>query len=98
MAQKLQSFVNFLNNFVHMVIPFTIARQGYAENFCFFTHLMFLILTFIGSKSLLERGNVILIFIELEPVSRHFFGQIVNILLDLAIVVLKYRLRDSNIV
>lgn len=81
-----------------MVIPFNITRQDYAENFCFFTDSVFLVLTFTRSKSLLDRADVMLIFVELEPVSRHFFGQIVNILLDLAIVVLKYRLRDSSIV
>ena len=103
MAQKVQTFVNFLTKFVHMVTPLEITRQGYTENFCFLYTVkdlsidLYRVQVSLGSC----KRNVqffTLVFIKLEPVSRLLLGQNVNILLDLAIVVLKYHLRDSSIV
>ena len=95
--------INVLNNFVHMVIPLEITRQGYAENFCFLYTVNVLSIDFYRVKVSFgsHKRNAqffTLVFVELEPVSRHLFGQIINILLDLAIMVLKYRLRNSSVV
>ena len=69
LAQKVQTFVNPLNNVIHMVIPLEITRQGTPRIFAFFTHAMFLILTVIGSKSLWDRANIMHSSLHLSSLS-----------------------------